>query len=108
MSIRYYTDEHIHPAVIRGLRSRNINVKSAQEVHKLGVADEDHLMFAMQEQRVIITQDTDFLRLHTAGKDHAGIVYAPQTRSVGELIRGCTLIYSVLEAYEMMNHIEFL
>jgi hypothetical protein len=39
-----------------------------------GAPDEEHLKRAHNERRVIFTQDDDFLRLHAAGMDHAGIV----------------------------------
>lgn len=59
-------------------------------------------------KRVIFTQDTDFLRLVTAGATHAGIVYAPQYTSIGDIIRGLVLIYQLLEAEDMIGKIEYL
>ena len=106
--IRFYTDEHVSRAVISGLRQRGIDVLSVPEAAMLGERDEAHLTFALKERRVIFTQDTDFLRLAAAGHAHAGIVYAAQHMPIGEVIRGLTLIHSVLEAEEMVGHIEFL
>jgi hypothetical protein len=63
---------------------------------------------ALAEERVIFTQDDDFLRLHAAGAKHAGIAYAPQQTSVGEIIRGLMPIYQVLEADDMKGRVEFL
>ncbi len=56
-----------------------------------------HVERARVENRVIFTQDDDFLRLHAAGIDHAGIVYTPQGTSIGDIIRGLMLIYQVLD-----------
>ena len=57
---------------------------------------------------MLFTQDEDFLRLHAAGAEHAGIAYAPQGASVGEIVRGLMLIYQVLESDDVTGHVEYL
>lgn len=74
----------------------------------LGASDEEHLAFAFAEGRVIFTQDADFLRLAAVGHEHAGIVYARQGTSVGDIIQGLMLIVQVLDAEEMKGKIEYL
>ena len=106
--IRYYTDEHIAKAVIRGLRQRGVDVLTVSEANKLGADDKEHLAFALAEGRVVFTQDDDFLRLASSGKAHAGIVYAPQHTPIGKIIKGLMLIYQVLEAEEMIGNAEYL
>ena len=106
--IRFYTDEHVAGAVVQGLRERGVDILTAAEVGLLGARDEEHTRRAREEGRTIFTQDTDFLRLHAAGADHAGIVYAPPQTSIGETIRGLMLIYEILEPSEMERHVEFL
>ena len=66
---------------MRGLRQRGVDVLTVVEAGMLGASDEEHLKRALNEDRVIFTQDDDFLRLHAAGADHARIVYPPLTRS---------------------------
>jgi len=106
--ISYHVDEHVARAVVRGLRQRGVDVLILREAGLLGASDEEHLARAKADGRVIFTQDDDFLRLHAAGLDHAGIVYAPQQTAIGEIIYGLMLIYRVLEPKEMIGHIEFL
>lgn len=60
--VRYFTDEHVSRAVLRGLRQRGVDVLSVPEANKLGATDEEHLAFALAEGRVVFTQDDDFLR----------------------------------------------
>jgi len=56
-----------------------------------------------------VTQDEDFLILHSKQVPHAGIAYyKPRTLSNKEVIRGLAFIYDVLDRDDMMNHIEFL
>ena len=74
----------------------------------MGASDEVHLQTAADHGRVMVTQDRDFLRLAAAGVHHAGIAYASQTRTSGELVRSLMLIYQVLNAADMTNHIEHL
>ena len=78
--IRYYTDEHVSRAVIGGLRQRGVDVLSAPEANRIGVPDHEQLAFALAEGRVLLTYDTDYLGLHAAGVNHAGIVYANLSR----------------------------
>jgi uncharacterized protein with PIN domain len=106
--IKVYTDEHVPKAVVQGLRRRGVDVLSTQEAGMLGASDEEQLALATSQDRVIFTQDDDFLRLHAKGMEHSGIVYAPQQTSIGDMVRGLMLICQVLDADEMENHVEFL
>ncbi len=106
--IRFYLDEHIPRAVVQGLRERGVDITTVGEAGLLSALDAAHMQRAHDEQRVIFTQDSDFLRLHAAGHPHCGIVYAPQGISIGETIHGLMLLYQVLDADEMEEHVEFL
>ena len=71
-------------------------------------SDEEHLARAQTDGYVLFTQDDDFLRLHATGFSHAGIAFAPQGTSVGDIIRGLMLIYQLIEAEDMQGHVEYL
>jgi hypothetical protein len=107
-AVKFYTDEHIAKAVARGLAARGVDVLTAVQAGMLGATDPEHLRRATHEMRVVVTHDDDFLRLHAAGIDHAGIAFSPHGTSIGDVIRGLMLIYQVLDADEMRNHVEFL
>ena len=68
---------------------------------------DEHVSRAVVRQ-IIFSQDDDFLRLHAAGVAHAGIVYAAQGTSVGDVIHGLLLICQILGPEEMRGHVEFL
>lgn len=107
--VRFYLDEHVARAVALGLRRHGINVVRAQEVGLLGAPDEQHLEFARQEGRVLVTHDGDFLRLHSEGVAHAGIAYSEQDAlSIGEVIAALLLIYQAIAPEEMFGQIEYL
>ena len=106
--IRFYLDEHVSKAVAKGLERRGVDALTVVEAGLLGATDEAHLERARSEKRAIFTQDDDFLRLHAAGKEHAGIVYAHQGMAIGAIISGLMLIYQTLETDDMINHVEYL
>jgi uncharacterized protein with PIN domain len=106
--VKFYADEQVSHAVVRGLRQRGVDVLTAADAGLLGAADEQHLVLARRQGRVIFTQDDDFLRLHAAGARHAGIIYAAQGTGVGDIVRGLMLIHDVLDAEDMVGHVEFL
>lgn len=106
--VKFYMDEHVPFAVTQGLRRRGVDVLTVQEAGMQAASDEEHLALALSQGRVIFTQDADFLRLHASGVNHAGIAYAPQQTPVGDMIRGLILIAEVLEARDMIDHVEYL
>jgi len=107
--IRFHLDEHIDRAVAEGLERRGINVSTTARQNLLGQSDEAQWQFAISEQRVLVTNDADFLQFHEQGRPHWGIAYChQQSRSVGQLIHGLELIWEVLEPAEMQNRLEFL
>ena len=108
MAIKFYCDEHIHPAISTALRNRGADILTAQDMRMLGIADETHLQFATSQGRAVITQDTDFLRLHKTGFPHAGILFAHQSKTLGEIIHRLIRIYQMKTEREMENYVEYL
>ncbi len=105
--IKFYLDEHIHSAVAAGLTARGVDVLTVQQAGRSGLSDHEQLSFALVEQRVLVTMDSDFLTLVKEGTTHAGIAYANPRRSIGELIRTLMLLSDVITAAEMTNHVEY-
>lgn len=106
--LKFYTDEHISKAVVKGLRARGVDAVSCVEVGNRMAPDVDHLSFAEKENRVIVTYDNDFLKLHEARHPHAGIAFSHKPLSIGEMIGILLLMYEVLEDEDMKGIIEFL
>jgi len=104
MAIKFYMDEHVHPGITKALQEHGIDVLTAQEADNLDVDDEEHLQFAYSEDRVIFTQDEDFLRV----TNHKGVAYAHQRTPMRQIIEGLILISEAMTEEEMKNHIEFL
>ena len=107
--MRFHLDEHVANAVAEGLRQRGVDVTTTVEAGLLQAPDDQHVAFALREDRVIFTQDRDFLRLHSDGVQHAGIVYCPQgKRTIGEIIRHLCLMHDCMDSDEMLGRVEYL
>ena len=106
--IRLHLDENVDHAVAHGLRLRGMDVTTTTDASLIGATDDEQLSFALHENRVIFTQDQDFLRHHRAGRDHAGIVYSRQgARSIGEIVRFLHFMNDCLEPEDMRGMVEF-
>lgn len=106
--LKFYTDEHISKAVIKGLKARGIDAESCVDLGMRTASDEEHLVFAKRAQRVIVTYDNDFLKLHQQGKPHAGIAFSSKPKSIGDMISILLLMHEVLTSDDMENVIEFI
>jgi predicted nuclease of predicted toxin-antitoxin system len=108
-TIRYHLDEHVDPVIADGLRRRGIDVTTTVEAGLRSALDVDHVRFARTQQRVIVTNDRDFLVLAHRGSAHAGIIYyRPGRYAVGEVIRRLVRLWEQRTPDEMQNHVEFL
>ena len=91
--IKFHLDENVNNAIAQGLRRRGIDVTTTPEQSLIGASDEEQLNFSISQNRVIFTQDTDFLRMNQTNTNHRGIVYYSQGKnSIGEINRGLILI----------------
>lgn len=107
--IKFHLDENVSNAVAEGLRRRGIDVTTTPEQNLISASDEEQIIFARQQQRVIFTQDDDFLQLHQAKVPHCGIAYCHQGgRTIGEIVKTLALLWEVVDADEMVNHVEFI
>lgn len=106
--IRYLLDENVPFAVAHGLRQRGIEVSTAAEADLRSVDDELIVEYAVTESYVIFTQDDDFLRIHSTGVKHSGIVYSKQgKRTLGEIIQFFKLLAETLEHEDMEGQLEY-
>ena len=115
MEIRLYIDEDaMSRSLVRGLRSRGINVTTASEEGMVGQGDKEQLEYAKQNQRVFYTFNVgDFCRLHkeyvAQGKPHSGIVVVNRRRyAVGDQVRFLMNLARTKSGDEMRNQLMFL
>ena len=107
-TIKLYTDEGVHNAIIDGLRLHQVDVLSAPEAQMLGKKDQEHLELAKKEGRVLFVRDADYLELAKTVLDHAGIIYARQDRKIGTCVRGILKLWNAVEAEHMVGCVIYL
>ena len=107
-----FADEHVKAAIVEGLRLRDMDVVTAQEKDQRQVDDEALLAVATGEGRLLLTNDTDFLRIHSRWlsdrRDHAGIVFWRQDLAIGPAVRRILQYALQTGPSEAVNAVHFL
>jgi predicted nuclease of predicted toxin-antitoxin system len=107
-TIRFHLNEHVAHAVADGLRRLGVDVTTTTDAGLIGATDAQHLAFASADNRVLFTEDRDFLAM-AASQPHLGIAFCDQnTRRIGRIVRALELICDTYEPGEMKNRVEFI
>ncbi len=113
--IGFYLDEDtINAALVKALRNANLNVVTVADAGRLGYPDEDKLIWATEQARVLYSFNVrDFCRLHrdfiTQERNHTGIVLASQQQySIGQQLRGLLKLATDNSSEEMIDQLIFL
>jgi hypothetical protein len=113
--IRLYLDEDaLQDALVQALQSSGVDVMTVADADRLSFSDEDQLIWAAQQARVIYSFNMgDFHQLHSVflaeAKSHSGIILAPQQRySIREQLRGLLKLMAEKSAEDMINQLIFL
>lgn len=91
MTISFLADEHVNRVVVLELRANGYDVTWVDGGYEPGTPDRTHLERSVAEERVILSNDADFARLHDE-YDHGGIIlyadqHIPVTRFVAAVKR---------------------
>jgi Domain of unknown function (DUF5615) len=100
--------------LVRGLRTRGLDVLTAVDAGMIRRRDEDHLSLAAEQRRALYSFNVaDYHQIHTswvtAGRQHSGIILSQQKRySTGEQIRRLVHLIGSISSESMANRTEFL
>ncbi len=113
MTIALYMDEHVRRAITNGLKLRGIDVITVQEDGKTGAPDPILIDRATAINRVIFTQDDDFLVIanhrQKEGIKFSGVIYGHQQYvTVGECVRDLEIIAKASELEDLFNQVQYL
>jgi predicted nuclease of predicted toxin-antitoxin system len=113
MSVALYMDEHIPSAITVALQFRDVDVLTVQDDGKTGMPDPVILDRATELQRVVFTQDEDFLaianRRQQDGVRFSGVIYTHQQRvTFGDCVRDLEIIAKVSEPEDLVNCVQYL
>lgn len=106
-------DEHIRRAITIGLRLRGVDVLTVQEDGRAGTPDPILLDRATELQRVMFSQDQDFLieanRRQVEGINFSGVIYSPLLSiSIGDCIRDLEIIAKASNPEDLADRVEYL
>jgi predicted nuclease of predicted toxin-antitoxin system len=104
---RFYLDVHIPRAAHAALLREGVDVLCGQDVGLAHASDEEHLRVATEMGRVLVSRDTDFLRIGYLA-EHAGIVRVRQRASIGEILEALLLVFRSCSADDMRDRVEWL
>lgn len=107
--LRYFFDEHINGAIAEQLLVRGIDVLTAQDAGRAGkkIPDDQQLLFATAQGRVVVTEDRDFVALAYTQTPHAGIILLQRPLGIGGFIEYLELMAHVTEAAEIQDQLVY-
>lgn len=109
MSLSLYTDVQVPAALTEALRKRSLDVQTSQEDGTRTWADEAILARAVELDRLLLTQDEDFLAIgaewQRIGREFPGVFFARQGLPIGRLTRDLELYLSCCTAEELRNRV---
>jgi hypothetical protein len=117
--IKFYTDTHIAKAVAVQLRNRGVDIVRCEEVGLAEASDLEHLEYALKHDRVVITNDDDFLATikgwQSQGRNHVGMMYClphvQGTGAIGKIVNLCFELHELIEGgagtveEDIVNHV---
>jgi predicted nuclease of predicted toxin-antitoxin system len=111
--LRFYFDHNMSPAVARGLQRRGVDVLIAMDDGTSTWDDESILIRATELDRVVCTEDSDFLTISarwvSEGREFPGIVFLRQQDvSIGVAVNELEMCAKVISTDEMQGRIHYL
>ena len=94
-SLKFLTDENQTKAIAVALSDKGVDIERNVEIGMMSDPDSELLDYAVENNRIVITQDDDFLRHNnerlTAGLEHPGIFFLPPyvrgKKGIGTVVR---------------------
>ncbi len=113
MSAKLYMDVHVPAAISSAMRRRGFDVMTCQEDGTDEFDDEDLLERSTLLNRVLFTQDADFLEIGSSwqatGKAFRTVVFAHQLGpSIGQIVEDLELILSVATEDKLSHRVTHL
>jgi predicted nuclease of predicted toxin-antitoxin system len=109
---KLYLNEHLSPRLAEQLRRYGFDAVSSQEAAMLSHDDAEQLVWAVAQERAIVTFNvSDFVKLHeeyqAAGKEHFGVVLST-AETVPVLLHRLLRLLNSLSADELKNQVRWL
>ncbi len=105
--MRFLSDENIEFSITVALKRLGIDIVAIDETGNKGAGDKEILAFARENRRVVITRDSDFLKLHSKGAEHAGIIFIPDFLPIGVIVKEIERVSLLFNPEDIQNSVIF-
>lgn len=97
---------------MENLRTRGFDVLSARDADALGKADDEQMLYAVSQQRAVVTHNrVDFEKQHVKflenGMNHYGVIIAKRRKDM-EVVNKLLLLLDAVTAEEMKNQLRYI
>jgi len=111
MAVKLYMDVHVPWPISEQLRSRGVDVLTAQEDEAVTLPDDQLLLRSMALGRVLFTQDIRFKAMaqqwQREGRTFGGLIFGHQLHAtIGKYVADLELIAKSTEPDEWLNVVE--
>lgn len=97
------------PDIATALRAYGVDITTTIDQELRTAEDTQHFQKSASQQRVIVTDDTDFIRLAVENPQHPGVVFCRRTKhTLGEIIQFLLLVHGVYGPEDMRGRVEYL
>jgi len=105
--VRFLTDENVSPRLVQAIRNKGFDVEDIKEKSLFGISDNQILMLARKEKRVIITYDSDFANLlNYPGLSHHGVILLRYTDlKPQEIVRRFLMLLDFLARRKLLTNL---
>lgn len=113
--LRVFIDHDFNHRILRGLTRRipNLDYVTAEQIGKRNESDKNHLYWALENSRVIISHDVNTFsdaanKKLLNNESIFGLILVHQSMPIGEAIDELEYIISCAEENEFINRVQFL
>ena len=104
MVIKFFTDVHIAKEAVKQLHRKGVDIIHCDEVGLANADDAELFVYAVSQERVMVSCDDDFERYHAQwqaeGQEHADIVYfrmKDQCKSISVVVREILFLHKAAD-----------
>ncbi|MCY3779649.1 MAG: DUF5615 family PIN-like protein [Chloroflexi bacterium] len=107
--IAFYFDACVQVVIAKQLKHDGIEAVTARDLKKLRDDDPSHLQRAIEQNRVLVTYDDDFVKMAQQGVEHTGIVFVPtRYRNIGIVVKELRIFQARYTQNDVTNLVWYL
>lgn len=106
--LSFLLDEHIPTSLAEDLLNKSASVETVYDCGLEGSSDSKILNYANENAEVIVTKDSDFLKMDSRGREHSGIVFVTAHLEVGDLNSELQKLLGQFESSDLDNAVIYI